>query len=639
MKGRNILFVIFAVAVLFSLMSLTNALEVVPLQPMNNSLMEPQNITFTYNLTNVTNTSHTFNCSIYLGTNISNLVLNQTNSSVLVNVTTEHNFTVNMNASHGVYYWKINCTDNANSSIHNETPIERLIIDFAPEFNLTNLTFDEDTNQSVNLSNYTHDKDNDSVTFALVSFNSSEINCSLVNSTLTIVPVHNWNGNTSLILNISDGFQTINRTVNLTVRPVEDAPIISEIPTKEFEVNESFSVDMSSYASDPDSGDVLNYSISGEPSGVSINTSTGILSGSVSTTGDYVITLKVCDNHNNCTSRNFTLKIVPQPPRDDLVIDNVDAIVDGYDEGTISSGDNIKVSPGSNLTFKIRLKNDYSLHSHIYIKHIVLEVTIQDIDNGDDLVERTKEFNLRYDASTTKTVKFHIPLKVYEGDYTVRFNVSGVDDNGNPEADSESATVSVEKQDHDVRLVSYNLFPTSIACDREIFLTSRVMNLGESDEDDAVLIVESKALGIEKRASFSLAQDPFADDNSKYFSYEFSIPDSVKAGNYSIILKTYYTGGVLSDYKVVALEVNPCGSSHPTEPTTNTTKEPPKNPSETNETIVVVSNTESTPPKQHFNAETVREASAGSQTFLILLITANILVIVLIVLFILKLLL
>ncbi len=644
---KNIFVMVLTFAVLILLSTYASAFSLKQLTPQNNSVLRPSvlassNLTFEYNITDIENTSHVFNCSLYLSQNMSNLLINQTNENVLVNETTLHNFTINMSSEHGIFYWKINCTD-LNSSLSNETTVQDFIINAKPVWNdsIVNQTVAEDSSLVLNLSEYATDSDGDNLTFNVVSFNSSELNCSINNgSNLTIAPVHNWNGVSQCVISAYDGFEYANETLNINVTAVEDAPVINPIPTQSFEVNKSFTINLSSYAYDPDKEDTINYSISGQPSGVSINSTTGILSGNITSVGTYLITLEVCDNHNNCTERNFTIKIETPPPRNDLVIDNVDALVDGYDEGTISSGDNIKVSPGSNLTFNIKIKNDYSTSSRIYIKDIVLTVTIKDIDNGDDLVEETNEFNLRYDSSTIKTLNFHIPMKVYEGDYSVTFNVTGRDDNGNSEEDHESATVEVEKQDHDVRLIGYSIFPDSVSCDRQVFINGEVMNLGRNDEDDAALIIESKPLSIEKRESFSLEQDPFSDRNSKSFDYSFQVPDDVKSGNYTIILKTYYTGGVLSDYRILNLEVEDCGSSNgnsnsgSSSSAGNNTISNQKNTTTSTIEVVNTNNEE-----QHYTAvEVGNEKGEGMSPFLITLIVANVVVVILIIVFIIKLL-
>ncbi len=643
---KNIFVMVLTFAVLILLSTYASAFSLKQLAPQNNSVLRPSvlassNLTFEYNITNIENTSHVFNCSLYLSQNVSNLLLNQTKENILVNETTLHNFTLNMSSEHGFFYWKVNCTD-LNASSSNETTVQKFLINAKPLWNnsIVNQTVAEDSSLALNLSEYATDSDGDNLTFNVVSFNSSELNCSINDgNNLTIAPVHNWNGISQCIVSAYDGFEFSNETLSINVTPKEDAPIINPIPEKTFYTDESFSENLSSYAYDPDAGDTLNYSIHGQPSGVSINSTTGILRGNITSVGTYLITLEVCDNHNNCTERNFTIKIETPPPRNDLVIDNVDAVVDGYDEGTISSGDNIKVNPGSNLTFNVKIKNDYSTSSKIYIKEIVLTVTIKDIDNGDDLVEETNEFNLRYDSSTVKTLNFHIPLKVYEGDYTVTFNVTGKDDNGNSEEDHESSTVEVEKQDHDVRLIGYSIFPDSVSCDRQIFINGEVMNLGRNDEDDAALVIESKPLSIEKRESFSLEQDPFSDRNSRSFDYSFQVPDDVKSGNYSIILKTYYTGGVLSDYKVLNLEVEDCGSSNEnsnsgsSSSAGNNTISSQKN---TTSTIEVVSTNSEEP---HYTAvEVSKSKTEGMSPFLITLIVANAVVVILIIIFIIKLL-
>ncbi|HBO5517489.1 TPA: tandem-95 repeat protein [Pseudomonas aeruginosa] len=91
------------------------------------------------------------------------------------------------------------------------------------------LTIDEDTSGSVTLSATDIDSPTPSV-FQIVSPpNAAHGSASILGSTLTFTPVENWSGSTSLTYRAQDssGAWSAPATVSITVRPVNDAPVVS----------------------------------------------------------------------------------------------------------------------------------------------------------------------------------------------------------------------------------------------------------------------------------------------------------------------------------------------------------------------------------------------------------------------------
>ena len=79
---------------------------------------------------------------------------------------------------------------------------------------------------------------------------------------LLFVPNADWNGQTSLRYAVSDGQQSVERTVNISVSPVNDAPRIADLSRT---INEDSGADFTFSATDPDDANFA-FSINSNPS-------------------------------------------------------------------------------------------------------------------------------------------------------------------------------------------------------------------------------------------------------------------------------------------------------------------------------------------------------------------------------------
>ncbi len=75
---------------------------------------------------------------------------------------------------------------------------------------------------------------------------------------------------------------------------------------------------MSGNFSDPDTGDVLTFSASGLPAGLSINPTTGVISGTIannaSVSGPFAVSVTATDPHGATSTRNFTWTVTNPAP-------------------------------------------------------------------------------------------------------------------------------------------------------------------------------------------------------------------------------------------------------------------------------------------------------------------------------------
>ncbi|MDN3526327.1 retention module-containing protein, partial [Halomonas sabkhae] len=129
----------------------------------------------------------------------------------------------------------------------------------------------------------------------------------------TYTPNADYNGADSFSYDVEDvNGDTETVTVDLTVEPVNDAPIATDLSDRSSDDSETISFDVSGNFSDVDSGDSLTFSANGLPPGLMIDPSTGVISGvldsSASQGGDagtYQVTISASDGNGGSVAQNF----------------------------------------------------------------------------------------------------------------------------------------------------------------------------------------------------------------------------------------------------------------------------------------------------------------------------------------------
>ena len=91
--------------------------------------------------------------------------------------------------------------------------------------NISDIVFDEDQTTSLSLS--ASDVDEDDLTFSILGGNN--ISASLSGSDVLFSALENYNGSEIFTISVSDGQYTDSQDINVTVNPVNDAPIANDI--------------------------------------------------------------------------------------------------------------------------------------------------------------------------------------------------------------------------------------------------------------------------------------------------------------------------------------------------------------------------------------------------------------------------
>jgi len=134
---------------------------------------------------------------------------------------------------------------------------------------------------------------------------------------------------------VSDGEASDNKSVNISVSDVNlnHVPVITSDPVTSATKDEPYSYDVNATDSD---GDTLVYSLTTKPSGMSINSSTGLITWTPTTSGDYNVTVKVSDGELFNT-QSFTVTVEENGTYSLRDIGPAGGYI-FYDKGTCSSG-------------------------------------------------------------------------------------------------------------------------------------------------------------------------------------------------------------------------------------------------------------------------------------------------------------
>jgi large repetitive protein len=173
----------------------------------------------------------------------------------------------------------------------------------------------------VTISVLANDTDPDGDTLTVFAANAA--NGSVVingDGTITYTPKANFNGTDTITYQISDGQGgTSVATVTVTVTPVNDAPVTSGLSPQNNVDGAVVSVPTAANFSDID-GDTLTYSASGLPAGLSINTTTGVISGTIDKAasqpngGVYTVTVTASDGKGGTVSSTFAWNVTNPGP-------------------------------------------------------------------------------------------------------------------------------------------------------------------------------------------------------------------------------------------------------------------------------------------------------------------------------------
>jgi len=253
----------------------------------------------------------------------------------------------------------------------------------------------------------------------------------------------------------------------------------------------------------------------------------------------------------------------PQLPTDTTIIydstfeiTEINVDVDGEEDKITTNNKKIgeDAKEESDVDFEIKIKNIFNKT----IENVEIRVTIEDIDDGDDLDEESDSFDLDAGESDDIDLDFELPLKVDDGDYDVKIHIEGKDEDGNIHTLDWQLVLEVKKDKHRIKITKASLSPSSVSCIRNSNLRLEILNLGREDEDDVKLEVKNEYLGIDiKQENIELGEG--ADDDAEYEkTFRLEIHPAIEPGTYPLDIRTYYNKDKSAGKKEVRLTIENC---------------------------------------------------------------------------------
>jgi uncharacterized membrane protein len=258
-----------------------------------------------------------------------------------------------------------------------------------------------------------------------------------------------------------------------------------------------------------------------------------------------------------------------------LSIDDVDVTVGGNTDSNLQDGNRIddEAKPEDRVKFDIQIKNLFSDNDDIQIENIEVEITIQDIDDGDDLEKTSSDFDLNADKKKTVSIDFEVPLEVESGNYDVIIIADGRDENGARHTDRMQLELEVDRENDDVRITKADLSSSTIKCGQSTSLRFEIRNLGDSTQDDAAVVISNTDLGLNQRFDDIELDDNPTDRDSRFSrSVDIVVPSSASPGSYPIDVIAFIDRNTRIDREVVTLNVQSCEEQ--VEQTTTDTNQP-----------------------------------------------------------------
>ena len=183
-----------------------------------------------------------------------------------------------------------------------------------------------------------------------------------------------------------------------------------------------------------------------------------------------------------------------------LSFKGVEADVAGETDGDVGEGDKVskKALLLDEVTFSVEMENLFpNENKEGDMSDVEITVTIEGLDDGDDVEESSDNFDLGTEDKETQDIVFTIPKAADDQIYDVTLVAEGEDENGATHKAARNFQLEVKKNKDDVRINKAEVSPSTVACDETFTLSVDVSNYGSNKAEDVYVNIFNKDLGID----------------------------------------------------------------------------------------------------------------------------------------------
>ena len=285
-----------------------------------------------------------------------------------------------------------------------------------------------------------------------------------------------------------------------------------------------------------------------------------------------------------------------------LSFSDVDVKVGSKTSKNLNDGDTIddEAEQGDTVEFRVEVKNNFTDAEDLDIEDISIEITIEEVDDGDDLDEESSDFDLKAGRDKKVTLKFQLPIEIDEDTFDVTIHAEGEDENGTDHDADMRLRLEVEKENHLLKITRKTLSPAEVSCNRKnVQVGVTAINIGSEDEEDVTFHVLNSDFGIDLKDDVGdLDAEPNEDESRFSKVYTFNVPSDAEAGSYPIILRALYDNDRKKAEETVTLTVSDCATLK---------KETTESTTEEDEEVAVI-----TPTTGRTTTTVVEETPAGA---------------------------
>ncbi len=229
------------------------------------------------------------------------------------------------------------------------------------------------------------------------------------------------------------------------------------------------------------------------------------------------------------------------------------------------------VKAGSDVKFVFTIQNLFDRNydsSYSNIDYIELRVEPDDknLING-TFDEKYKFDSLDARAKENQEITFTVGDNADTTDYIFDITLTGEDGKGFSHEVTRQLQLRVQRANNDVRIVTAEVIPPQVSCEKTIDVNVIVKNYGTSDQTYTTLMIYNKKLGIQENVPYFKLPRYTRSDSVWDRTFSYTLPANIAAGMYPLDVNVAINKDIAADSKSIPVVIGKCAT-----PTQDTTK-------------------------------------------------------------------